>query len=398
MSSRRSRGLDVTIVSTRPCETTECISLPRPVSLQDLEHVDEAAARAVEAVLALAGAVEAAQDRDLAHRHVDGAVAVVDDDLDLGRRARLHAAAAAEDDVAHRLAADGERRLLAHRPQHGVGDVRLARAVRADDDGDARAEVELRAVGEGLEALEGQRLEVHRLRPGSHSSSSSGGPARPDAASRAQFARLPARRASSSGPLRGRPARPPTVATTSNVRSCGGPSSAATSYSTVSRAAREALLQRRLEVDRVRQRVGDLRLEGLDDGRGRALVAVVQVAGADHGLDDRGQHALGLDERLDALADARRRRRAQQVGHAEALGDRAAGDARHALRADLRQPPRAEALGLQARVEVRRHREAEDGVAEERQARVGVRAALGPGGVREDLPVQMLAAALRGVR
>ena len=32
ISIRRSRGLDVTIASTRPWETTECISLPRPVS------------------------------------------------------------------------------------------------------------------------------------------------------------------------------------------------------------------------------------------------------------------------------------------------------------------------------------------------------------------------------
>ena len=32
ISRRRSRGLEVTIASTRPCETTECISLPRPVS------------------------------------------------------------------------------------------------------------------------------------------------------------------------------------------------------------------------------------------------------------------------------------------------------------------------------------------------------------------------------
>jgi hypothetical protein len=47
------------------------------------------------------------------------AVGVVQHDLDLGRRARLDALAAAEDDVLHRLAADRERRLLAHRPQHG---------------------------------------------------------------------------------------------------------------------------------------------------------------------------------------------------------------------------------------------------------------------------------------
>ena len=146
--------------------------LAEPRVREDLEDVDEPAAGAVEAVLALPRAIEAAQDRDLPHRDVDRAVGVVDDDLDLGRRAGLHAAAAAEDDVAHRLPAHGQRRLLAHRPQDGVRDVRLARAVRAHDDGHAGAEVELRAVGEGLEALERERLQVHRA---IHSSSSSSG-------------------------------------------------------------------------------------------------------------------------------------------------------------------------------------------------------------------------------
>ena len=51
---------------------------------EDLEHVDQAAARAVEAVLALAVSIEAPQDRDLAHRHVDRAVGVVEHELDLG--------------------------------------------------------------------------------------------------------------------------------------------------------------------------------------------------------------------------------------------------------------------------------------------------------------------------
>ena len=183
---------------------------------------------------------------------------------------------------------------------------------------------------------------------------------------------------------------PATVATTSNVRSCGGPASTSTVYSTVSerRARRSCSVD--LKSTGMRQRVGDLRLEGLDDGGRRALVAGVQVARADDRLDDRRQHALGLDERLDALADARRGRCAQQVGHAEALRDGAAGDAGHALRADLRQPARAEALGLQARVEVGGQREAEHGVAEERQPRVRVAAPFGPRGMREDLPVQVL--------
>ena len=81
-------------------------------------------------------------------------VGVVEHELDLGRAARLHAVAAAEDHVLHRLAADRERRLLAHRPQHGVGDVRLARAVGPDDHGDAGRELQPRAVGERLEALQ----------------------------------------------------------------------------------------------------------------------------------------------------------------------------------------------------------------------------------------------------
>ena len=131
---------------------------------EHLDHVRQAAARTVEPVPALAGAIQAPHDRDLAERQVDGPVGVVEHDLDLGRAARLDAAASAEDDVLHRLAAHGERRLLAHRPQHRVGDVRLARAVRADDDADARAEVQARPVGEGLEALQRERLQAHRAR------------------------------------------------------------------------------------------------------------------------------------------------------------------------------------------------------------------------------------------
>jgi hypothetical protein len=154
-------GLEVTIASTRPLRDDGVHLLAQAGVGEDLEHVDEAALRAVEAVLALARAVEPAHDRHLADGQVDRAVGVVEDELDLGRRARLHAAATAEDDVLHRLAADGERRLLAHRPQHRVGHVRLARAVRADDDRHPGREVELRAVGERLEALEGQRAQVH---------------------------------------------------------------------------------------------------------------------------------------------------------------------------------------------------------------------------------------------
>ena len=122
-------------------------------------------------------------------------------------------------------------------------------------------------------------------------------------------------------------------------------------------ALRQALLQRRLEVDRVLERVLDLGLERLDDRVRRALVAGVQEAGADDRLDDRREHALGLHQRR-RLLGALGRRGAQPLGHAEALGHVAARRAGHRLRADLRQPPGAVALGLQPRVEVRGDREA----------------------------------------
>ena len=47
----------------------------------------------------------------------------------------------------------------------------------------------------------------------------------------------------------------------------------------------QSLLQSRLEVNRVLQRIFDLRGEGLHHGLGRALVADRQKAGPDDGLD-----------------------------------------------------------------------------------------------------------------
>ncbi len=132
---------------------------------EHLDHVHEPTAGAVEPVLALARTVQAAQDRDLAERQRDGAVGVVEHELDLGGAAGLHTAAAAEDHVLHRLPAHRQRGLLAHRPQHGVGDVGLARPVGPDHHGDARAEIEAGAVGEGLEALQRERLQIHGPEP-----------------------------------------------------------------------------------------------------------------------------------------------------------------------------------------------------------------------------------------
>src|SRR4029079_18210444 len=147
--------------------------LAQPGVGEHLDDVDQAAAGAVEPVLAFARAVELAHDRDLREPDRQAAVAVVDDDLDLGRLARGLAAAAAEDHVLHRWSADGHGRLLAHDPEHRVGHVRLPRLVGADDDRDAGPEVELGPVRERLEALERDRLEVHSAGPHAAASSAS---------------------------------------------------------------------------------------------------------------------------------------------------------------------------------------------------------------------------------
>ena len=128
-----------------------------------LDDVGEPAAGAVEAVAAVAVAVEPPRDRDLGELGASGAVGVVDHDLDLGGVAGRAVAAAGEDHVLHRLAADRERALLAERPEDGVGDVRLAAAVRPDDHAHARRELQLGALGEGLEALQRDRLQMHGL-------------------------------------------------------------------------------------------------------------------------------------------------------------------------------------------------------------------------------------------
>ena len=129
---------------------------------QQLDHVDQPAARAGEPVLALAGAVQAPHDRDLGRAEPQRALAVVEHELDLGRLAGLPSGRPAEDHVLHRLAADGDRRLLAERPQDRVGDVGLARSVGADDHAHAGPELQTGAVGERLEPLQRDRLQIHR--------------------------------------------------------------------------------------------------------------------------------------------------------------------------------------------------------------------------------------------
>jgi hypothetical protein len=90
--------------------------LAEPGVGEHLDHVDQPAAGAVQPVLALAVALEPANDRDLGEARVEPPVRVVDHDLDLRRAGSLDTVPAGEDHVLHELAAHRERRLLAERP------------------------------------------------------------------------------------------------------------------------------------------------------------------------------------------------------------------------------------------------------------------------------------------
>ena len=128
---------------------------------EHLDDVDEAAAGAVEAVGALAGAIEAALDRDLGELGGGPALGVVDRHLDLGGAALADALAAGRDHVLHRCSPDRPRALLAEGPEDGVGDIRLAGPVGTDDHADARGELEPGPLGERLESLHLDRSQIH---------------------------------------------------------------------------------------------------------------------------------------------------------------------------------------------------------------------------------------------
>ena len=130
---------------------------------EELDEVGAANGRLVDEVLALATADEPARDRDLAEVDLvaEAAVRVVEHELDLAVIGRRTVRGAAEEHVVGLLGPQLGRRQRARGPDDRVGDVRLAGAVRADDHGDARLELELDRVDERLEAADLDGLEVH---------------------------------------------------------------------------------------------------------------------------------------------------------------------------------------------------------------------------------------------
>ena len=154
--ARREDRLDAALADDGACPRAE------PDIGEQLDDVRAPHGGAVDQVLALAAAMEAARDRDLLVVEAgERAGRLVEQQLHLAVRRRLTPGRAAEEDVVRTLGAQLARREAAGRPQQRVGDVRLPGAVRPDDDRDTRLEPDLDRIGERLEAANGDRAEIH---------------------------------------------------------------------------------------------------------------------------------------------------------------------------------------------------------------------------------------------
>ena len=115
---------------------------------EQLDDVRPAHAGAVDEVLALAAAVQPPHDRELGHVERPVARLVVEEQLDLAPVGRRLVLRARVEHVVGALGAQLGGAQAPRGPDDRVGDVRLARPVRADDHGDARLEAHLDRVRE----------------------------------------------------------------------------------------------------------------------------------------------------------------------------------------------------------------------------------------------------------
>ncbi len=154
---------------------------------EEVLDVLEPAGRLVEVVLGKARAEDAPRDGDLGELGRQDAAVVLERQVHLGHAERLARGAPVEDDVLHRVAAQLLRALLAEHPADGVGDVRLAAAVRSDDAGDAVAERQVGAVAERLESLDFELVEEHPCTPRVRRGGPAGGTKGPRAGERTRW-------------------------------------------------------------------------------------------------------------------------------------------------------------------------------------------------------------------
>ena len=128
---------------------------------EQLDEVETANGGSVEQVLALPAPMEAPRDREVGVRERSIVVGVVEEQLDLAEVLGRPAGPARKEHVIGFLGAQLGRSERAGRPDDRVGDVRLPRPVRTNDDGDARLEANLDRFGERLEAAQLYRAQVH---------------------------------------------------------------------------------------------------------------------------------------------------------------------------------------------------------------------------------------------
>ena len=135
---------------------------------EQLDEVEPADGGLVDEVLALAAAVQPARDRELGvvdrvpAELSNTAVLVVEEELDLAVVRRPAVRRAREEDVVGLLGTELVRAERARGPADRVGDVRLSRAVRADDHAHALLEAHLDGVREGFEPTQLYGAKMHR--------------------------------------------------------------------------------------------------------------------------------------------------------------------------------------------------------------------------------------------
>ena len=339
---------------------------------QQVAHVEAPHGLAVEQVVAVARAIEAAHHRQLVARDADAAVAVVDHELDLAHAARGVLLGAGEEHVLPGLGAQLAGRLRGHGPLQRVGDVGLAGAVRADHDRDAGLEAQLQRIAERLEAAHADCAQMH---------------SRPS--------RVHAQQRLLGGSLLGGLLRGALAGAEDLVTEHGGSGEAAAvrwsrglhqpvAYGRPLTC--QSFLQFRLVIDEALLAEIDAFLEGLDDRIGGLPVAELLEGRADHGLAERRQHvAARLDARLAAAPLALPLELRGEVERARHQRARAARDDVGAL---LREP--ALVGSGRAAVELLGDREPEHAVAEELQPLVRLNALVDPGRVSERASPQLL--------
>ena len=121
---------------------------------EHLVDVPQAGGLAVNIVFAFAGTVIPARDHHFRRVHREAAVLVVQNQRRLGKAHLAALLGAAEDHILHLRPAQRLGTHLAHDPADGVGNIRFAAAVGADDGGDVAVKPQDRLIRKGFEALD----------------------------------------------------------------------------------------------------------------------------------------------------------------------------------------------------------------------------------------------------